>query len=47
MGSAPLSLAVAGVLIAVSLKLMFLVAGSLLIVITLVAATQKTVRQIQ
>ncbi|HEX3094109.1 MAG TPA: MFS transporter [Candidatus Angelobacter sp.] len=46
-GTAPFSLAVAGLLIAVSLKAMFLLAGSMLLLVTLVAATQKTVRQIQ
>jgi MFS family permease len=46
-GTAPLSLAVAGLLITVSLKVMFVLAGSMLLLVTLVAATQKTVRQIQ
>lgn len=47
MGTAPISLALAGLLIAVSLKLMFLMAGSLLLLVTLAAAAQKTVREIQ
>jgi MFS family permease len=47
MGTMPVSLALAGLLIAVSLKLMFLVAGSALLLITMAAATQKTVREIQ
>jgi MFS family permease len=46
-GTAPLSLAVAGLLITVSVKVMFVLAGSMLLLVTLVAATQKTVRQIQ
>jgi MFS family permease len=46
-GTAPISLALAGLLIAVSLKFMFLFAGSVLLLITIAAATQKTVRQIQ
>jgi MFS family permease len=46
-GAAPLSMALAGLLIAVSLKLMFLMAGSLMLLVTLAAATQRTVRQIE
>jgi hypothetical protein len=46
-GTMPISLALAGVLIAVGLKFMFLFAGSVLLLITIAAATQKTVRQIQ
>jgi MFS family permease len=47
MGIAPISLALAGLLIAVSLKLMFLMAGCLLLLVTFTAAAQKTVREIQ
>jgi hypothetical protein len=47
MGTVPISLALAGLLIAVSLKLMFLIAGSVMLLVTFSAATQKTVRQIQ
>jgi len=47
MGTVPISLALAGLLIALSLKLMFLVAASVLLVATMAAAAQKTVRQIQ
>jgi MFS family permease len=46
-GTMPISLALAGVLIAVGLKFMFLFAGAVLLLITIAAATQKTVRQIQ
>jgi MFS family permease len=46
-GTAPISLALAGLLMAVNLKLMFLIAGSMLLLVTLAAAAQKTVRQIQ
>jgi MFS family permease len=46
-GVAPISLALAGLLVAVNLKLMFLFSGSLMLLITTAAATQKTVRQIQ
>lgn len=46
-GTLPISLAVVGVLLAVSVKLMFLVAGSTLLLVTMVAATQKPFRQIQ
>jgi hypothetical protein len=42
----PISLALAGLLIAVSLKLVFLLAGGLLLLVTMAAATQKTVREI-
>lgn len=47
MGTAPISLALAGLLIAVSLKLMFLMAGSLLFLVTIAAASQKMVREVQ
>lgn len=47
MGTLPISLALTGLLIAISLKLMFVLAGSLLLLITIAAAMQKTVRQIQ
>jgi hypothetical protein len=47
MGTMPISLALAGLLIAVSLRFMFLLAGSMLLLVTIAAATQKTVRQIQ
>jgi hypothetical protein len=47
MGTMPISLALAGLLIAVSLRFMFLLAGSVLLLVTMAAATQKTVRQIQ
>ncbi len=46
-GLIPISLALAGLLIAVSLKLVFLLAGGLLLLLTLAAATQKTVREIE
>jgi MFS family permease len=46
-GVAPISLALAGLLIAVSLKFMFLLAGTLMLLVTLVAATQRLVRQIE
>lgn len=46
-GIIPISLVVAGVLIAVSLKLMFLLAGTMMLLVTFAAATQKTVREIQ
>ena len=46
-GLIPISLALAGVLIAMSLKTMFLVAGALMLVVTGVAAMHKTVRQIE
>jgi len=46
-GTMPISLFLAGVLIAVSLKLMFVLAGSVLLLVTMAAATHKTVRQIQ
>jgi MFS family permease len=45
-GLMPISLALAGLLIAVSLKLVFLLAGGLLLLVTMAAATQKTVREI-
>ncbi|HET8889829.1 MAG TPA: MFS transporter [Candidatus Angelobacter sp.] len=47
LGILPFSLALAGLLIAVSLKFMFLFAASVMLLVTLVAATQKTVRQIE
>ena len=47
LGILPFSLALAGWLIAISLKFMFLFAGSVMLLVTLVAATQKTVRQIE
>lgn len=47
LGILPFSLALAGLLIAVSLKFMFLCAASVMLLVTLVAATQKTVRQIE
>jgi len=47
MGTMPISLALAGLLIALSLKLMFLLAGSMMLLVTMAAAAQKTVRQIQ
>lgn len=46
-GTVPISLALAGLLIAVSLKLMFLIAGSIMLLVAMAAATQKTVRQIE
>ncbi len=46
-GILPLSLAVSGLLIAVSLKFMFLCAASIMLLVTVVAGTQKTVRQIE
>ena len=46
-GILPLSLALAGLLIAVSLKFMFLFAASVMLLVTLVAAMQKTVREIE
>jgi MFS family permease len=46
-GTVPISLALAGLLIAVSLKLMFVIAGSIMLLVTIAAATQKTVRQIE
>jgi MFS family permease len=46
-GTVPISLALAGLLIAVSLKLMFLIAGSIILLVTITAATQKIVRQIE
>jgi MFS family permease len=46
-GTLPISLTLAGVLISVSVKFMFLLAGSGLLLVTLIAATQKTFRQIQ
>lgn len=46
-GILPLSLALAGVLIAVSVKFMFLFAASVMLLVTLVAAMQKTVREIE
>ena len=47
LGIIPFSLALAGWLIAVSLKFMFLFAASVMLLVTLVAATQKTVRHIE
>jgi MFS family permease len=47
LGILPFSLALAGLLIAVSLKFMFLFAASVMLLVTLVAAMQKTVRQIE
>ena len=46
-GTMPISLALAGLAIAVSLKLMFLLAGSVMLMVTMAAATQKTVREIE
>lgn len=46
-GIIPLSLALAGLLIAVSLKFMFLLAGSIMLLTTLAAALHKTVREIE
>jgi MFS family permease len=46
-GIIPISLIVAGVLIAISLKLMFLLAGAMMLLVTFAAATQRTVREIQ
>jgi MFS family permease len=46
-GTMPVSLALSGLLIAVSLKLMFLLAGFVMLMVTTAAVTQKTVRQIQ
>lgn len=47
LGILPFSLAPAGLLIAVSLKFMFLFAASIMLLVTLFAAMQKTVRQIE
>lgn len=47
LGIIPFSLALAGWLIAVSVKFMFLFAASVMLLVTLVAATQKTVRHIE
>jgi MFS family permease len=47
LGILPFSLALAGLLIAVSLKFMFLFAASVMLLVTLFAAIQKTVRQIE
>jgi hypothetical protein len=47
MGTIPISLALAGLLIAVDLRLMFALAGSVMLLVTIAAATQKTIRQIQ
>lgn len=47
LGILPFSLALAGLLIAVSLKFMFLFAASVMLLVTLVASMQKTVRQIE
>jgi MFS family permease len=46
-GTMPISLALAGLAIAVSLKLMFLLAGLVMLLVTMVAATQKTVLEIE
>jgi MFS family permease len=46
-GILPFSLALAGLLIAVSVKFMFLFAASVMLLVTLFAAMQKTVRQIE
>ena len=46
-GTMPISLALAGLLIAISLKLVFLLAGLMLLLLTMAAATQKSVREIQ
>jgi MFS family permease len=46
-GLAPVSLAVAGLLIAWNLKLMFLLAGAAMLLATAVGALQKEVREIQ
>lgn len=47
LGILPFSLALAGLLIAISLKFMFLFAASVMLLVTLIAAMQKTVRQIE
>jgi MFS family permease len=47
MGTIPISLALAGLLSAVNLKLMFALAGSVMLLVTIAAAMQKTIRQIQ
>jgi MFS family permease len=47
LGLAPVSLAVAGLLIAWDLKLMFLLAGAAMLLVTAVGALQKEVREIQ
>ncbi|HEY7404404.1 MAG TPA: MFS transporter [Candidatus Angelobacter sp.] len=46
-GLAPVSLAVAGLMIAWNLKLMFLIAGAAMLLITSLGALQKEVREIQ
>lgn len=46
-GILPLSLALAGLLMAVSLKFMFLFAASVMLLVTVLAAMQKTVREIE
>jgi len=46
-GLMPVSLAVAGLLIAWNLKLMFLIAGASLLLITAFGASQKQVRAIE
>jgi len=46
-GVAPLSLGVAGFLVAWNLKLMFLFAGALMVIVAAAAALQKPVRQIE
>jgi MFS family permease len=46
-GLAPVSLAVAGLLIAWNLKLMFLLAGAAMLLVTAIGALQKQVREIQ
>jgi MFS family permease len=45
-GMMPISLAVAGVIAAVSLKLLFVSAGALMLAITMFAATQRPVREV-
>lgn len=47
MGAVPISLAFAGLLIAVSVKLMFVVAGAVMFAVSVVAAAQKDIREIQ
>jgi MFS family permease len=46
-GLMPVSLAVAGVLVAWSLPKMFLTAGSLMVLVTALTASQKPVREIE
>jgi len=46
-GVAPLSLGVAGFLVAWNLRLMFLFAGALMVIVAATAALQKPVREIE